>query len=59
MAGQIRIRIRHRQYKGAWFDYLLVSQAEMMALLEGTPWTVSHFIEGENGRYVAVLEKKK
>jgi SAM-dependent methyltransferase len=59
MPGQIRIRIRYRQYKGAWFDYLLVSQGEMVALLEGTPWTASHFIEGENGRYIAILEKKK
>jgi SAM-dependent methyltransferase len=59
LPGQIRIRIRHRQYKGAWFDYLLVSQEEMITLLKDTPWTASQFIEGENGRYVAVLEKKK
>jgi SAM-dependent methyltransferase len=61
MPGQIRIRIRYRKYKGAWFDYLLVSQAEMARLLQGTPWTVAHFIEDAGGRgvYIAILEKRR
>jgi SAM-dependent methyltransferase len=57
LPGQLRIRIRYRGYKSAWFDFLLVSQVEMTGLLKGTVWRVAHFIEGNRGRYIAVLEK--
>jgi SAM-dependent methyltransferase len=29
MAGQLRLRIRHRSYATPWFDYLIVSREEM------------------------------
>jgi hypothetical protein len=36
MPGQIRIRIRFERCVGRWFDYLLVSPAEMADILKGT-----------------------
>jgi SAM-dependent methyltransferase len=57
MPGQLRLRVRHRSYATPWFDYLIVSQDEMRALLEGTGWHVSRFLDGEEGLYVAVIEK--
>ena len=58
MAGQVRIRIRYRQYVGRWFDYLLVSPEEMKELAEGTGWVVDRFIRSKGSSlYVGVLRK--
>jgi SAM-dependent methyltransferase len=57
LPGQLRIRVRHRDLATPWFDYLIVSPAELAALLEGTDWTVRRLIRGEGTLYVAVLEK--
>lgn len=57
--GQVRIRVRHRKYKGPWFDYLFVSQDELLALLEGTPWRAVEIIERDDGVYFAVLRNEK
>jgi SAM-dependent methyltransferase len=57
MAGQIRIRIRYNQWIGPWFDYLLVSPAEMSAILDGTGWEVDRFLTESGPRYVAVIRR--
>jgi SAM-dependent methyltransferase len=58
MSGQIRIRIRFGELKGPWFDYLLVSPAEMKAILAGTGWRVREVLRSSDGPvYVAVIEK--
>lgn len=57
MAGQIRIRIRYRQYCGNWFDYLLASQREVRAIVAGTGWGLSETIESKGPAYVAILKK--
>jgi SAM-dependent methyltransferase len=58
MAGQVRIRVRYRSLIGPWFDYLMVSQAEMAEIVAGTGWHISRFIEAEDGPdYTAVLQK--
>jgi SAM-dependent methyltransferase len=61
MPGQLHIRIRFMQYKGKWFDYLLVSKNEMKDILRGTGWHVRKFIDakgyGKNGIYMAVISK--
>jgi hypothetical protein len=36
---------------------LLASKDEMRAILEGTGWQVSHFVDSEGSPYVAVIEK--
>ena len=55
MSGQLRLRVRYRDYASSWFDYLIVSPDELAALLEGTGWRVSRVIQGEP-LYVAVLD---
>lgn len=57
MGGQLRIRNRFRKYVGRWFDYLMVSQEEMKEILEGTGWKVKQFINSEEARYIAIIEK--
>ena len=57
MGGQIRLRVRHRLAKTPWFDYLMVSRAELEELLEGTGWTLAKTIDSQD-TYVAVLEKR-
>ena len=57
MAGQIRIRVRHKKYKTPWFDYLFVSKDEMGKILEGTGWEVKDFIDSEGPVYIAIIER--
>lgn len=57
MPGQIRIRVRYHRHVTPWFDYLLVSQAEMCEVIEGTGWEVSRFLESGGAPYIAVIEK--
>ena len=57
MSGQRRGRIRYRNLKGPWFDYLYVSRDEMREIVDGTGWVVREFIDSEGGNYVGVIEK--
>ena len=58
MSGQLRLRIRYRQYTTPWFDYLFVSKAEMEDILDGTVWQVERYIDAVNTpTYVAILTK--
>jgi SAM-dependent methyltransferase len=57
MGGQVRIRVRYRQYVGKWFDYLLVSKEEMREILNDSGWRIKEFIDFESPAYIAVIEK--
>lgn len=57
MAGQLRLRIRYRQYRGPWFDYLLASAAEVHTIVAKTGWTLNRVVESQGPGYVAILEK--
>jgi SAM-dependent methyltransferase len=57
MAGQLRIRIRHHEYRTPWFDYLLASPEEMAELAEGTGWELRRVIDEGEHVYVGVLER--
>jgi SAM-dependent methyltransferase len=57
MAGQIRIRIRFRDIKGPWFDYLLVSPAELKEILSATGWRLRTILRDGGPVYVAVIGK--
>jgi hypothetical protein len=60
MSGQLRIRIRHKQYVGRWFEYLLVSKQEIKEILKGTGWEVEKFIDSNGARparYLAIIRK--
>ena len=58
MPGQLRIRIRFRNYVGDWFDYLLVSKQEMKEILKDTGWKVKKLMEGGDYMYSAIIEKE-
>jgi SAM-dependent methyltransferase len=58
MAGQIRLRIRYRQFCGDWFYYLLASPDEVRVIVQKTGWTVSEVVDSQGPGYVAILEKK-
>lgn len=57
MFGQIRIRVRFKQYTDPWFDYLFVSPDEMRELVKGTGWRVAQ-VFGRGAQYCAVIEKE-
>jgi len=56
MPGQIRIRVRHREHATPWFDYLMVSPAELEELVADTGWRIGGLLESDD-TYIAVLEK--
>ncbi|MGD0177359.1 MAG: class I SAM-dependent methyltransferase [Candidatus Bathyarchaeia archaeon] len=59
MAGQLRIRVRYREYATPWFDYLLVSKREMRDILKGTGWRLKRTLDSSRSpAYIAVIEKK-
>jgi len=57
LAGELRIRCRYRQYIGDWTPYLMVSQAEMAQIVEGTGWRIAEILPSSGSQYVAVLTK--
>jgi SAM-dependent methyltransferase len=57
MAGQLRLRVRHRTYATPWFDYLIVSPEEIRDILVGTGWRIARIFDSGIFRYTAVIEK--
>jgi SAM-dependent methyltransferase len=57
MPGQIRIRIRYEEWIGPWFDYLLVSPAEMSTIVHDTGWEVDRFFTVDNPRFTALIRR--
>ncbi len=58
MPGQVRMRIRFKNYIGEWFDYLMVSKREMKSILQGTGWRIKKFIDSKNSSYIALIERE-
>ena len=40
MPGQLRLRVRYRDLVGPWFEYLIVSPAEMADIVDGPGWQI-------------------
>jgi hypothetical protein len=57
MSGQLKIRVRYRDQKGPWFDYLFLSISEMKALLKDSGWKLADVLTDEGPQYVAIIEK--
>ena len=57
MPGQIRMRVRYKNYKSRWYDYLLVSKEEMENIVSGTGWKVERFLDSTDapGLYIAII----
>ena len=59
MSGQLKLRIRYKQYTTPWFDYLFASKAEIEDILDGTVWRVESYIDATHTpTYVAILSKQ-
>jgi hypothetical protein len=58
MPGQLRIRIRHGNIIGPWFDYLLASKDEVKKIIAGTGWEIKTFIEFNEPRFAVVIDKQ-
>ena len=58
MAGQLRLRIRYKNYIGNWFDYLFVSKDEIRKILKDTGWKIKRFINAAGGQYIVILNKR-
>lgn len=57
MCGQIRLRVRHLEFKTPYFDYLLASPDEMKEILKKTGWRLDKIFGDENGSYVALINR--
>jgi len=58
MPGQLRMRVRFREYIGDWFDYLIVSKKEMKKIIKKTGWKIKKFISSKKSSYIAIIEKE-
>ena len=58
LPGQMRVRIRYRDIRGPWFDFIFASKKEVIRIVDGTGWQVSHFIDGEAGSFATILERE-
>ncbi len=57
MSGQLRIRIRHLDYKTPYFDFLLASPDEIRGIVDGTGWKLKSTLGDENNGFVAIIRK--
>lgn len=61
LGGALRIRTRYGRRASPWFDYLMVSPAELREVLGPTGWTLHEVVEpnslNESGDYVADIRK--
>jgi SAM-dependent methyltransferase len=57
LGGQGRLRVRYKKFVTPWIDFLMVSQAELQDILEGTGWHIAGILGPDHGIYIAVLEK--
>jgi len=58
MAGQLRLRARHRTFATDWFDYLFLTPDELTELVRDTYWTLSEVDDSEPPAYVAILRRR-
>jgi SAM-dependent methyltransferase len=58
LSGQARFRVRYKRYVSLWIDFLMLSQDELHAILDGTHWNAAQFFDQGDGVYIAILEKR-
>jgi SAM-dependent methyltransferase len=59
MAGQLRIRVRHGNTIGKWFDYLLVSRNELRQIVSGSGWRIAQIVSDTGPGYTVALKKSR
>ena len=55
LAGQLRLRVRHRDLATHWFDFLLASPGELAELVAASAWRIEEIDDGDLPFYVAIL----
>ena len=56
--AKVKARIAYKGGTGDWFSILMISPQRLKTLARGTGWVVSQIVEGDNGFYGALLEKR-
>ena len=56
--AKVKARIEYKDETGDWFSILMISPQKLENLARGTGWVVSTIVEGDNGFYGALLEKR-
>lgn len=56
LAGELTIRIRHRDLATEWFRYLLCGAAELGALARGTGWRLTEAQYADEANYLAIID---
>jgi SAM-dependent methyltransferase len=59
LAGQLRIRVRHRRFATPWFDYWLASPQELRRAVRGTGWRIAELLSEGAPAYGVVMEKER
>jgi SAM-dependent methyltransferase len=59
MPGQLKIRVRYRNYVTPWFEYLLVSKQQMRNILKDTGWRLTRTFTSKGPAYIALIEKER
>lgn len=57
MPGHLRIRVRDGHLATEWFDYVFMSETELVELLNGTPWRLSA-VERDGANYCVRLDRR-
>ncbi len=56
LPGEIRMRVRYKQYTTPWFDWLLMSRNEMKTLVQRTGFKVTGSLDSDGPRYIGILQ---
>jgi SAM-dependent methyltransferase len=56
LAGELTIRLRHRDLANEWFGYLLCGPAELGELARGAGWRLASARYADRANYLAVIE---
>jgi hypothetical protein len=51
--------VRYERCRTPWFDYLMLSPAELARIVDGSGWRVERLLPGPGPRYGVVLEKSE
>lgn len=57
MCGEVRLRVRYKQYATPWINYFFMSQEELTSVLQDTGWQIARFIDIYPGWYISIIRK--
>jgi SAM-dependent methyltransferase len=57
LPGQVRMRVRYKQYSTPWFYWLLLSREEMRGLAGKAGFEVTGYVNPSGPRYIGLLRK--